>query len=512
MGNRLTHYPPGVELGKEINGQRHHVDLADSQLDQYSEAVMKSLPDVAFVMDASGTLLFVSEKIEKYGYNPADLIHRRFLDLFMPEERERVWHEFRYALSSGDKSFLRTQLRTADGSLRFVEEHGKVCRDAKGMVTGLAGVLRDITMWEKAKRRYCENEDRFRKLFQSGPYAVTVADAETYRFVDVNKRALDLYGFQRSEFLSLTMQELTVSRPAQFDDDLESSLGFGRPVYWHCKKDGTAFPVEISRGCCTQNGRKLIYSIVRDLSDEMAKAQELNQQRERLLGMYREMAAAEGKERRRIAAGLHDEVAQLLAACQLKLGILKNMVDMPAVNDILGSLDEYLRRAGREIRDLTFELSSHQLEKEGLDSAIVELCKNLHRRYSLACNLRSEGTFNNLPIELCETVYIIVRELVANAGKHAQATHAEVFISRVDDHLHLSVTDNGCGFNPDLLRDAVSREGGYGLCSLRQRVLNCGGVLDICSAPGEGCTVVVELIIKAENKTPPSPGMQPGED
>ncbi|HSB80303.1 MAG TPA: GAF domain-containing protein [Candidatus Methylomirabilis sp.] len=114
-----------------------------------------------------------------------------------------------------------------------------------------------------------EGEEKYRQLFATVSDAIVVFDAETRRFVDVNQRALRLYGYTRDEFLSLTHGDIT-AEPAASEASIRETLtgmGTGVPLRYHKKKDGTVFPVEISAGAFVWEGRSAVCGVIRDITD-----------------------------------------------------------------------------------------------------------------------------------------------------------------------------------------------------------------------------------------------------
>ena len=90
-----------------------------------------------------------------------------------------------------------------------------------------------------------------------------------------------------------------------------------------------------------------------------------------------------------------------------------------------------------------------------------------------------------------------MQEALNNAIQHAQANLVEVEARFEEDHLMLSVRDDGRGFDPPDLPDVLASQGHFGLMGLQERTLLYGGHLSISSAPGEGTEVVVRLPFSA---------------
>lgn len=90
--------------------------------------------------------------------------------------------------------------------------------------------------------------------------------------------------------------------------------------------------------------------------------------------------------------------------------------------------------------------------------------------------------------EIIVLLFQSVRELLLNVVKHADVGSAEIVISKDDSTLRISVNDDGCGFDPEVISDKVMKGGGFGLFSIRERLLLMGGHFDIKAVPGKGAS------------------------
>ena len=84
-----------------------------------------------------------------------------------------------------------------------------------------------------------------------------------------------------------------------------------------------------------------------------------------------------------------------------------------------------------------------------------------------------------------------VRELLNNVIRHARASKVSVRLARVGNEVLIIVEDDGHGFDPVTASKTMDREGGFGLFSIRERMADLNGSLEIQSEPGQGCTVVL---------------------
>jgi signal transduction histidine kinase len=164
---------------------------------------------------------------------------------------------------------------------------------------------------------------------------------------------------------------------------------------------------------------------------------------------------------------------------------------------VLDHVLEQVKEAIKQTRTLTFEISPPELYTIGLESAIEELTQRFAEEQNLQCHFEA----NDEPIPLNEHVkiclYRSVRELLINAGKHAEAKKINITILKIDNDIQITVKDDGKGFNVSMLNtptDANSR--GLGLFSIRERLQQIGGKLDIQSGDGHGTRITLTAPLK----------------
>ncbi len=136
----------------------------------------------------------------------------------------------------------------------------------------------DETRRKLAEERLLQAEQQYRLLFQGNPQAMWVYDVATLRFLAVNRTALQQYGFSESEFLSLTLRDIS---PEQDLPNLEADLmqaeqsEFSTSVWRHKTKDGRVFPVEISSNRIEFEGRSARIVLAIDITQRVDAELEL---------------------------------------------------------------------------------------------------------------------------------------------------------------------------------------------------------------------------------------------
>ncbi len=243
---------------------------------------------------------------------------------------------------------------------------------------------------------------------------------------------------------------------------------------------------------------------VTDLSRHLEVAQERIEQRkqaeaeserhnEQLRSLALRLALAQEHERRRIAAGLHDEVGQLLAVAQAKLGQLMASGASGDVSGEAGEIRALLDRAIEETRALTFELSSPVLHELGLAAAVESLCERLSQESGVEFRVETDGEPESLGEDLRTLLYRTVRELCRNVVRHARAPRAEVRLSTEGDRIQIVVADDGEGFDASEHTRRFDTAGGFGLFAIREMCAHVEGRFEIESAAGEGARAVLSV-------------------
>jgi len=205
-----------------------------------------------------------------------------------------------------------------------------------------------------------------------------------------------------------------------------------------------------------------------------------------------QLLAQQEQERKRISTELHDSLGQNLL-------IIKNMLDisiqtkMPkhALNQQLGELSEIASRSIEETRAIASNLHPYQLNRMGLTKALIAMMRNLEQstKISLFHSIdKAEGIFSK---DTEAHLYRIVQESVNNVLKHSNATELRVELRNNGQHIRISISDNGNGFDASSVEQKESLVGGLGLFGLKERARIIGGRLSIHSAIGSGTTVEV---------------------
>ena len=174
--------------------------------------------------------------------------------------------------------------------------------------------------------------------------------------------------------------------------------------------------------------------------------------------------------------------------------------EMGELHDRLNALVGDVDRMIAEVRRISYNLRPLALDDFGLSVALEMLCKEHERVYNLPTNLRVNGSAGDLHDEQLDiALYRVAQGALSNVAKHAAAHSVNVVMTRDDDHVVLSVEDDGRGFDMTSLRKRRDVYSGLGLIGMRERSEMLGGTFSITSEPGHGTRIRVRIPISHAN-------------
>jgi len=193
-----------------------------------------------------------------------------------------------------------------------------------------------------------------------------------------------------------------------------------------------------------------------------------------------EIAQAVERERRRIARGLHDRIGPQLDEALREL-------DRTEATPRTERARELIRESLAATRSTTFELGLPPVGEHGLGGLLETVCRTTDAGHEVDVFFEEHGDEAELADSVILVLSQIVRELLLNVVKHANATTASVCLSYDETMVRVTVTDDGTGLTGPLSGD------GFGLTDSRQRLQDLGGRFEFGSKDGMGTRVVLEL-------------------
>jgi two-component system, NarL family, sensor histidine kinase DegS len=197
-----------------------------------------------------------------------------------------------------------------------------------------------------------------------------------------------------------------------------------------------------------------------------------------LQGDLKELAVVE--ERNRLAREIHDGLGASLSSLIIQSEYLQTMAKDELLLKEIGELKASAEESIEELR------RSLKMMREDFDLGVglEDYVKTFRDRTQVDVKFERSGTPDKLPPESQLALFRVLQECLSNAVKHAGAKKVEVKLHFAPARVHLSVRDDGKGFDTKM-----PKVGHYGLINMRERAMKVGGEVIIDSTPGAGAHI-----------------------
>jgi PAS domain S-box-containing protein len=360
--------------------------------------------------------------------------------------------------------------------------------DEDGTPRGAIGAFLDVTEYKRAESALRESEARFRLVADTAPMLIWMS-GEDMLCTFFSKTWLDFTGRSLQQELgngwTAGVHQEDVERchsayslafDAQKEFELEYRLRRHDGVYrWVVDRGVPRFSPDGTfcgyiGSCIDVTERRLSEQRMKELSGRLIHAQE--------------------QERARISRELHDDLSQRLAILEITADRFRQRADGLSIESSreLDRIVEATSQISSEIRHLSHRLHPPVLDTLGLVPAVQGLCREFSDQMSLNVRFVHHDVPEGMTRDVSTCIFRIVQEALRNVAKHGGTTEATVELSGDAEHVELSVCDSGVGFDVD----AVGRQSGLGLISMRERLRPIGGTLKIVAAPSLGTRIHVK--------------------
>lgn len=236
-------------------------------------------------------------------------------------------------------------------------------------------------------------------------------------------------------------------------------------------------------------------SVGRDITERKIAEDSLLKSRELLRSLSARLAEVEEAERKKLAMELHDMVGQNLTALGINLNIIRSQISGAGSDLIESRLKDSLllvERTALCIRDVMSELRPMVMDDYGLMAALRWYGERFSARTGLAVTVKGDALKSRLSHTSETALFRIVQEALTNVAKHAQAGRVIIELDELENTVHLTVSDDGMGFDPYALRQ-MGDHTGWGLITMEERAVAAGGKFRIESCPGSGTRITIKV-------------------
>jgi PAS domain S-box-containing protein len=178
----------------------------DEQKDQIFRIITQHVSDLIAILDLKGRRLYNSQSYESLFGDPEKLKGTDSFEEIHPDDRERIKNIFNQTVETGKGQKAEYRFLLKDGSVRQIESHGGVIKDAKGQVENVIVVSRDKTEREQIEQALHESEARLKSILKAIPDIIYRLDPEgKITFVSA---AIERYGYNPEKLLGNNILEI----------------------------------------------------------------------------------------------------------------------------------------------------------------------------------------------------------------------------------------------------------------------------------------------------------------
>lgn len=203
-------------------------------------------------------------------------------------------------------------------------------------------------------------------------------------------------------------------------------------------------------------------------------------------------------ERRHIARELHDEIGQTLTAVKIHLQAAERLAGLPEQAPHLREGVRAVEAMLPLVRNLSQSLHPPQLDDIGLVAALRWLLDRQARVGGFRAHFRADEV-PGLPRELAIVCFRVAQEALTNVVRHGAARDVWIEFASEGWEVHLSIRDNGTGFDAGEIRRRPASRGHLGLAGMEERVALAGGRFAIDSAPGRGTGIRAWFVVDTQS-------------
>ncbi len=363
---------------------------------------------------------------------------------------------------------------------------------------------RDVQRRKALQESLLESEERFRKFTQASQDIIILFDTRG-KGLYTNPAVKTLLGYNDQEFMNKALVgAIHPDDRRAVREEITRLLATNIPPPVRevkiQKKNKEYLDMEMNLLCIDlSSGKRIVGSIVRDISDRKIAEEQLRLSEERLGDLSAMLITAQDDERRRIAMELHDEFGQSLAALKMQLRALENKMysyeesQKEEILDELRELRQYVNMQIENVRNLSRELWPMMVDHLGIDAAFNNMISSFLGYSDIEVTTKLEPIGEFFSVEEQRHLYRLLQESINNVMKHAEAEHIQIVAGQVGDDIVLAVHDNGCGFDVDAVSKSTGKTRGIGLQAMAERVKLLHGKMEINSQPTMGTSIIFTL-------------------
>jgi len=276
--------------------ERKHMERAVAAAQLETERLRDALDRIGsyvYLKDRDSRYLYANRiTLELFHLSAGDLIGKDDSDFFPPATVERLRAIDRRVLEHGEETAEEIEMVLPDGSRRYYWEVKTPLRDSADptVIVGLCGISTDITARKQTEAALLASEQRYRSLFENPHAVMLLVDPADGAVLDANPAASQFYGWTREQMRTKTISDLNgLPRADAAQLIARACAGPGATFeLTHRRADGSTRPVDVVTGPIEFGGRRVLFSIIFDISERKRVETQMAATKEELASLLAE--------------------------------------------------------------------------------------------------------------------------------------------------------------------------------------------------------------------------------
>jgi PAS domain S-box-containing protein len=442
-----------------------------------------------------------------YGFSAKEAIGVVFGDLLRNPAEERIRLAPRRELREKGYWSGEVDLLTKNDQALVIALSISATRDEKHVHNGYIIACRDITERVRAETRLREfnellerevNEKttELRDIFERVTDAFMAYDKDG-NVVYANLRAIEMNAGRGFDLLGKNIwKEVPVAVDSPFGEHFRRAMELQQEQHFEMYSTALDLWLE-SHMYPSPRGISQFY---RDITAHHNAEQQLKTSNEELRALASHLTEIREEERASMAREVHDELGQQLTGLKMDLALISKRASGESKEWLKGKMGETLALLDttiRTVRKIASELRPSILDDLGLVAALDWHAQEFGKRMGIPTSFETNGVDIDIPPAVSIGLFRICQESLTNVARHARATHVRICLLEEEDHVLLSIQDDGQGIDPQKIN---KKEKTLGLLGMKERALMMGGTLTIDSAVRAGVTLSIKVPIEPVTK------------
>ncbi|MCB2197327.1 MAG: PAS domain S-box protein [Bacteroidetes bacterium] len=451
--------------------KRKHIERALIESEEKYRNIFYSSPLGIFHYDVNGIITDCNENFVKIiGSNKTALVG---LNMITQLKDKKLVKCVKDSLSKGEAYYEDLYQSVTANKRNYVRVLFNGIRDKQNQIISGLGIVEDITERKHAEELLKRSEEKISNIYHSSKDIIMIINSDA-KIININQAIEKQLGYSVDSVINKSPKVIIGEKDWKSIEERIQQLLNGKKIapreFKMISKDGKEILFEGNSKLINYEGERAILSIIRNITERKQLEQRI----------FDVMIETEEKERQRLASDIHDEVGPLLSSLKMYIEMINEKSGKEEF--IKGKLQDLIKETIVNIREVSNDLSPNLLTNYGLISAIKSFIKT--QKEIIKIDLNTNINNERFGIKIETVFYRILKELINNTIKHANASKVTIKMEYTDQKLILDYRDNGIGMNPKILTSCKTK--GLGLNNIDNRVKTIDGKYEIITDKNKG--------------------------